>query len=224
MSDILSPQLQMLLEQIRPLRNSFRVRLTQETVLPSFYVQDFPTYITEQLDLVNKQIQTLGKHLNGDMNSIVTHSNMNREKMQITINKLDANLSNLLSLYQDVIRHQVPLDCAEGQRLLRGTIRHFLTQAENWLDDIVNTLEDPVAACRKRGLPTSGRVELNLCLDFSPDVHLNDLQKWVEQYARVKRVEIRATQQKSHGLGLLGTIGALWLGSEIIEHLFGKDD
>jgi hypothetical protein len=225
MSDILPPQLQIFLELIRPLRNSFRVRLAQSLPLPSLYVQDFPSYITEQLDLVNKQIQTLDKHFNGSLNAIVVRSDVKRENIQIEINKLDVTLSNLLSLYQDAVRHQVPLDCAEGQRLLRGTIRYFLTQAENWLDNIVDTLEDPVAACRKRGLPTSGRVELEMTLDMSPDVNLNDLQIWVKEYVRVKRGEIRAAQRNSaQGLGFFGTIAALWLGSEIIEHFFGDKD
>lgn len=224
MSVTLPPQLQLFLELIRPLRDSFHVRYTHKSTLPDEATADFSSYIAHLSDTLSKLLDALDKQVNRKLNAVVMSDHATWNEIQLEINKLDRMLGELLSEYLYASRQIVSPDCTEGQRLLLSIMRHILTQIKNWLDDIVETLEDPVAACQKRGLPTSGKVEITLTVDITPPKLLAELKSWTDNYVVRKRREIRATQRAaSQGGGFWEVLLGLWIGSEILEHLFGKN-
>jgi hypothetical protein len=94
--------------------------------------------------------------------------------------------------------------------------RHSLVQVRDWLKELVDALEDPVAAARSRGIPISGQVELPFYLTMTSAPALEQLTAWISRHS--------SSSRRSGGLGFWGTVGALVLGWGIGDALFGDDD
>ncbi len=224
MNDILPPQLQMFLELIRPVRNSINARYTHRSELPNEVTADFRAYFVRECDKLADLTAPLDKLVSRNLNKVVMNRHITRARMQREIDRLDGLLDGLLTQYLHVSRQIVPPEGKQGQRLLLSLMRHILTKMQNWLNDIVETLEDPLAACRKRGLPTTGHVEITLTVDIADEKLLAALRRWTDDYVAEQRRAMRmARRTASSSGGFWQSLFGVWLGVEIFEHLFGKD-
>ena len=52
---------------------------------------------------------------------------------------------------------------------------------QTWLTEVLESLDDPVRALRKRGLPTEGHVEIAITLTLEPPWQVEALARWAEQ-------------------------------------------
>ena len=64
------------------------------------------------------------------------------------------------------LRRRAAGEFAEGACLLAGVYDGLLGRIETWLEDLVESIADPLAAIERKGLPTSGYVELPLTLNI----------------------------------------------------------
>ena len=62
-----------------------------------------------------------------------------------------------------------------------GSARDLLEQVQAWLNDVLQTVDDPVGALQKRGLPTEGHVEVTIGLTVEPLWQVDDLARWAQQ-------------------------------------------
>ena len=124
---------------------------------------------------------------------------------------------DLLAVYREVLALNPYGRDTQARDLLAGVYRHTLVEIRDWLEDLVETLADPIAVVRRRGLPTTGYVELPLTLTLTAAPELASLSHWVGSNAG-------GAARRQSGLGFWGTVGALILGWGIGEALFGDDD
>lgn len=138
--------------------------------------------------------------------------------------RMEICLERLLDDYGEVRRANFSHEDSEGARLLEKVYRDTLLQIQDWLDETVECVNDPMGALKKRGLvlEKGKRVAITLDLDFEPPPAMDDFVQWTVQRGDTLIDEERAKSNKASGrmgcLGLLATFGlGWWLGS-------GSDD
>ena len=121
-----------------------------------------------------------------------------------------------------------------GYELLLAVYRHTLAQIQAWLLDVVECLADPMAALKKKGLPTSGEVQLNLSLTFTSPPEQGELLDWIReqteeeerraeeaeaQFAAIEEARLEEERKLSAFGGLAAVVAGIFLGG-----LFFGDD
>lgn len=131
--------------------------------------------------------------------------------------RMEICLERLLDDYDEVRRANPGPENSEGTRLLEKVYRDTLLQIQDWLDETVECLNDPMGALKKRGLVLEAgkRVAITLDLDFEPPPSMNHLVRWTVRRGDTLIDEERAKSNKGWGhmfwMGLLALIGLGWL-------------
>ena len=73
------------------------------------------------------------------------------------VGAFEAHLQVLLDGYMEVLAWGGARSARRGRDLLAEVYRDILTQIKDWIEEIVETVEDPLAAIKRRGLPTKGK-------------------------------------------------------------------
>ena len=109
--------------------------------------------------------------------------------------------------------------------LLAGVYRHLLTEIRNWMEELVEVIGDPLAAVKRRGLPTSGYVELPINLTLTEAPQLAELHDWLVPGLRgAGNDRLPPARARKSGLGFCGTVAAAVLGFAIGDWLFGGEE
>ena len=95
-----------------------------------------------------------------------------------------------------------------------AVFRHTLRQIRGWLRDVVDTAADPVAVLKRKGLPTSGRITLELAIDFTTPKELDEFTDWIDE-------QEQAEYRKS---GFWKGVAAVAFGIFLGGMFFGDDD
>ncbi|MBK8891153.1 MAG: hypothetical protein IPN75_12680 [Dechloromonas sp.] len=102
-------------------------------------------------------------------------------------------------------------------------VAHHLGEVRDWLGDLIETLVDPVAALKKRELPSSGEVKLPLTLRLTAAAQLAKLSRWTTR----QQVSPPVTEYQPppiSGLRYWGTLGTILIAWGIGGALFGGND
>ena len=92
------------------------------------------------------------------------------------------------------------------------------------MDELIEVIDDPLAAVRRRGTPTSGHVELPITLTLTAAPQLAELYDWLElDLLEPGDYGSRSAPAEKQGLGFLGTAAAVALGFGIGSWLFGGE-
>ena len=138
---------------------------------------------------------------------------------------LEVYLDTLLTRYSEVRRWRADTSDQHARRLLAGAYRHLLTELRDWMDELIETIDDPLAAVRRRGLPTGGSVEIPLTLTLTEAPQLAELHDWLEsELLGAGSYGLQPAPTEKPGLGFLGTVAAVALGFGIGEWLFGGEE
>ncbi|TXT22775.1 MAG: hypothetical protein FD134_2396 [Gallionellaceae bacterium] len=216
--------LQIFLEAVRPVRSRLYGALEQR-VARGVEPLDFPGCLYDLFGVLERFAQNLDCIVNDRIGKVVQRNDVSKDEILGAVRDFERELDSLLSAYQSVRALKVCGDDALARGLMEEVYLHLLHQIRGWLDELVEVLSDPLGSIKKRGLPTSGYVEIPINLTLTPAPQFAKLAAW----ANAQREKIGARTRfhaafKPDGLGLLGTLGVMWLGWEIGEHLFGKDD
>ena len=136
---------------------------------------------------------------------------------------LEVYIDNLLASCSEVRRWRLGASDVPARDLLAGVYLHVLTEIRDWIDDLLEVIADPVAALERRGLPTSGQVELRLDLVITEASQLAELRRWAERNGIVDHGPPSAPAGQP-GLGFCGTVVAAVLGFAIGDSLFGDEE
>lgn len=220
----LTRPLQIFLVALKPIRSRLYSALEQR-IVPAVEPPDFPGCLSKLFDPMDRFAQNLDGLVNGSLGRVVRRSDASEAEILNAVRGFERELDNLLSAYQSVRAIKVCGDDARARDLVEEIYLHLLHQVLDWLDELVEVLDDPLGSIKKRGLPTSAYVEIPVNLTLTSAPQLAELSAWAN--ARREKISARTgfhAVSKPDGLGLLGTLGVAWLGWEICEHLFGKDD
>ena len=99
-----------------------------------------------------------------------------------------------------------------------------MTEIQDWLDELVETIDRPLAAVKRRGLPTSGHVTLRLTLTLTEAPELAGLRRWTESYRLPAAGNASHAPAARSGLGFWGTVGAVVTGFAIGDLLFDDEE
>lgn len=138
------------------------------------------------------------------------------------VGRLEGRLDDLTDGYDEVRRWDARVSDEEARQLLEGVYLHVLTDILAWLDEMVEAIADPVAAAKRRGLPTSGKVKLNLQLAITDPPQLPALYRWAQRNGH--HVAEPSSGRKESGRDFWGTVGAVVVGCAIGDWMFGGDE
>ena len=210
---VLPPHIITLGSAVRPLLSKLEARMTDTPTHRTVAKYHMVDAVSDQLDELAGTTSGLVTKVNvlGDVLSTVgTDAEIHR-----VVRGLEVYLDDLLAQRFEVLRWRAVGPDARALDLLAGVYRHLLTEIRDWLDELVETIADPVAAVKRRGLPESGEVDLQLMLALTEAPQLVALHRWVERNHR--------SAGKSNP-GFLGTVGAVVVGIAIGNWLFGDEE
>lgn len=164
--------------------------------------------VAYRLPLLESALQQLTAYINGPLARLVAAREASTTEVYRVAGGLESAVDPLLHGRADA--HTLAHRHASGGDSLVEVYDHFLGELRDWLSAIDEVLRKPVAALRRRGLPTTGQVTLPLMLEFSTPPALHELR--------------RAEREQGVGKGLPGILMLLGLGYLAGSWLFGRDD
>lgn len=219
--------LQIFLALIKPVRLHLYSAM-ERCAVPSVEQPSFLTRLPELIEPLKKFAENLDRTVNRRMGIVVQRSDATDAEIASAVRDFEQELRRLLSACDYVRALKVCDEDVRARALLEDAYLHLLRQIRDWLDELVDILSDPLGNIKKRGLPISGYVEIPINLTLAPAPQLAQLTAWAG--ARREKLEVRIvfdtspSTRQAKGFGVLGTLCAIWMGWEIGEHLFGKDD
>lgn len=208
---ILPSSLVALGEALRPVALKLRTDMAREP-LRTDREDDMLEFAWGHLGMIREDIQRIESEINDGLAVVDSPADAHR-----AVGRLEVRLERLLSRYHDVKSVSPSLDDAEGWSLVRDVYRRLLIEIRRWIDELVEVLDDPIAALKARGLPTEGRVEIPLTLTMTASPELERLIRWAEDRASDKEEEHQASRS-TFGFWalLLAVFGLGWM--------FGDDE
>lgn len=229
MSDepLLPHRLTLLGEAMRPVWKNIE-REINHPIQPSRLVNGMKELIPSHLDALVTAVQRLEKRVNQTMPDIITNEDATDAAIYRSVGGFEALMDDVLAEYQEIRSLDVRGSDREARDLLAGIYCHTLGEVCDWLQELVETLADPMATVIRRGLPTSGNVTLTLALTLTAAPQLPAMAQWAKRHAVLLTTPLAPARyqppQRSSGLGFFGMVAAVALGWGIGEALFGDDD
>lgn len=130
------------------------------------------------------------------------------------VGRYEMVLDGLLARYAELRQARPRSAHRRGHELLVTVFRHTLTQIQDWLRDVVDTATDPIQVLKRKGLPTSGNVSLELVIHFTTPKELEMFTDWMAE-------QEEAEDRKS---GFWNGVAAVLFGIFLGGLFFGDDD
>lgn len=213
--------LQIFLAALKPVRQHLYSGLRQ-TVLPVVETPDFLGRIAGLLNPLELFVQNTDRIINKKLGVVVQRSDASEVEILSAVRNFEHELHSLLSAYQAVRALKVCVEDVYARQFLEEIYLHLFNQLGAWLDELLAVLSDPAGTLKKRGLPTSGYVNVPITLTLTSAPQLAKLVAWCR--ARDDEAGDAVQSAAPARIGWLATIGLTWLGWEFIEHLIGSDD
>ena len=99
------------------------------------------------------------------------------------VRAVEAHLQVVQDGYVEVLAWRGSGSVRQGRDLLAEVHRDVLTQIKDWIEEIVETVKDPLAAVKRRGLQTDKDVTLTIDLTLRPPQALEQLVHWAGKNA-----------------------------------------
>ena len=184
---ILPPHVTLLGEALQPLLMKVEAHLS-EPACANGIAEVFEDFASRALDDLKVFVERLCSEANGVLNEVVSAEAPTEAGVYRAVGRFEMVFDEFLDSYSE-LRDLRPYPEEQGHGLLLAVYRHTLKEVEVWLRDVVESLADPMAALQKRGLPTSGDVELELSLTFTTPKEMGELRDWMKQQAKAAKKE-----------------------------------
>ena len=215
-SATLQPGAAALGEALRPMLSALQTQLDAR-VRSDLQVSDAAGKIADHLDemadtvsVLEAKVNTLGELLSREAPAAEIHR---------AAGGLEVHLDTLLARYTEVRRWRPGASDLYARALLAGAYLHLLTETRSWMEELVEMIGDPLAAVKRRGLPTSGYVELPSTLTLTAAPQLAELHGWLDRELPVPPAPAREPR-----LGFCGALVGAVLGFAIGGWLFGGEE
>jgi hypothetical protein len=215
----LPPRLVCLGEAMAPVLEKLDAALAEQA-LPTVRVGSIVDVIRGGLAALGRSMPRLSDQVNGLMTDVAANESASDRDVYRAVGRFEGVLDEIISDYRRVCLHSAYGSDEEACGLLAGTYRHSMREIQVWLQDLVETLADPKEALHRKGLPTTGSIEIPLTLTLTSAPEMAGLQRWGERHSLYSPSPTPTNQ----GLGFWGTVGAIAIGWGIGEAPFGDDD
>ena len=201
-------------EEFRLMAEELSMRM-DETPFETGTVYNIFDLVDEHLTLLGDHVSAFGDQISAGLGRLTYEPD---EYFRGVASRISLELDCILDGY-DQVRHLMPSDeDFEGWSLLVEIYEDTLSQIQDWLREVVEFLDDPVAGVRKRGNPADGSGGVNLHLEMRAPRQLNRLTRWLDHRGHdptAAQNEAWAAQDRRHAhrTGMVaGTLLGLWLG------------
>ena len=168
-------------EALRPLLSKVRGEVPAPTVR-ALVTTEFLGRRLRDLERAAERVELV---VEGLMRDVIAVEDAPDEEVFRAVARLECRLDDLLESHAKVRHADADDRYVEGRDLLAETHRHLLGQIESWLEDLVETIADPIAAVERKGLPTSGYVEIPFVLTMDAPPQLGEFRRWVDRMRRL---------------------------------------
>ena len=181
MSDkpVLPPKVVLLGEALHPLW----LKLKEQMDAPASPIRDMPVmseFMSRHLDKVADTAERLADVAVVKLNGVVMDTAVKEADVYRAVGGLETYLDELSAGYLEVRSLRAFGTDIEGRDLLADIYRHLLSEIHAWLGDICETIADPVASLKKRGLPTTDGGKLDFLLNLTASTP-RELMLWMER-------------------------------------------
>lgn len=152
------------------------------------------------LGVLEASLERVSKEVSGALGEVVATAEVADAEVHRAIGRFESAVDELLGGYARLCGSRRDAWRWRVHELLVAVYRHTLTELRDWLQDTVATIADPMAAIRKRGLPTSGQVTLDLTLTFTPAPEGDELLNWIEWQEQRAEDQRKADDQRASNL------------------------
>lgn len=140
-------------------------------------------FLSQRLRELDRAIARLEAAVEAMMADVIAKEGADDTDVYRAVARLESRVDDFVDDCAD-LRCRTEGDFLEGARLLANVYDGLLGRIENWLEDLVESIVDPLAAVERKGLPTSGYVELPLKLNIDAPQRIAELQDWVDRELR----------------------------------------
>ena len=221
-SATLRPGVTALGEALRPMLSELQTQL-DAPVRSGLRVSDAAGEVADHLDEMEDTLSALTAKVNtlGEL--------LSREGPVAGIHRaaggLEVHLDTLVARYSEVRRWRPSASDLSARALLAGVYLHLLTEIRSWMEELVEVIDDPLAAVKRCGFPTSGYVEIPITLTLTEAPQLAELHDWLErELLGAGDDRLQPAPARKSELGFCGTVAAAVLGFAIGGWLFGGEE
>lgn len=204
-------------EAMAPVLGKLDAALAEPSV-PTVRAVSIFDVVKDGTSVLSASIHRISDQMKGLMTDVVAKESVSDRDVCRVVGRFERVLDEIIDAYRTVNQQYCHGSDEEARVLLAGAFRHSMREIQVWLRDLVDTLANPNAALRRKGLPTTGTIEVELTLKLTPAPETAGLQRWVDRQKRDRQAS------ENQGLGFWGTVGAIVIGWGIGEALFGDDD
>lgn len=209
--NILAPHIVLLGEALQPVLRRVEAELSKPAHPTG---KSFIAVAEHSLGYLGDAVERLSAEMNRVLNSVVEAADVPDAQVHRAVGRYEVILDGLLERYAELRQARPRLAHRRGHELLVTVFRHTLTQIQDWLRDVVDTATDPMQVLKRKGLPTSGNVSLELAIHFTTPKELEKFTDWVAEQEEAE------DRKSSFWNGLAAVAFGIFLGGLF----FGDDD
>ena len=186
---LLPPRVTRMGEALRPLLHKVREGAARSAPAESERVT--LDLLREHLHDLEMAVNRIVDAVDGMMNEVVAAEDAGDPEIYRAVARLESRVDDLQEGRARLL-HAVADDThEEGRSLLADTYVHLLGQIATWLEELVDFIADPIAAAKRKGLPTSGYVEVPFTLTVeTPPQFREKFQAWTARVGTTERTAV----------------------------------
>lgn len=195
-----------------------------EITPPTIPVDSMLEESSDSLRDLKQAMHKLSDVINLITREVVSNAGANEKVIYRSVGRFDAVLDMAMDQYK-YAKSLLPKNNEQDARDLLVKIHlHSLLEVKSWLDDLVETLLNPLETLKRKGLPIEGEIKVPLTLTLTTSPYLDSLLRWYEHHLNINKNIETTTQSKVASLGLLGKIGVIATGWYVADSIFGKNE
>lgn len=202
-----------------------RLRMAMDyNAAPSGLEAVMPEFLSHHLDAIQRVLSRLPLRVAGLVSENTSGGESDTAQVYLAVGRLEEALSGWVYGYQEVKASLAQPDFGEVRKLLLGVYRHHLLEVCDWLDSLVEIINDPASAMERLKLKMGERSTLTFSLSVTIASEMDELMAIAKQINTDGSSELESTSAKTSGhsgSGLLGTLGALAFGMGITSAALG---
>ena len=207
----LSPQLIAVRDAIGPVVRRFRAR-TDAVPRQADPVHDMFDFISHHLQALEDWATDIADEIGEGLGRVASDPDATDEEVRFAVYGLERSLRRLLRGFDNVRSVNPNRTQKRGWDLLMRVYQHLVDQVQGWLDELVECLDDPLAAAEKRGVADRETLELPVTLALDPPAETMALVRWAQDHgARSAQTAERTARWRARLVGLLVVVCLVWL-------------
>jgi hypothetical protein len=216
-------------QAVLPVIKNVRLAMVRK-VRPSGLAFEAITDLSSHMGLISNALTHFSPRIQGLMTEVIQNDDAGLAEASRSAGRLEQVLFEFVEGYQTAkAAHAPDAESREARLLLLGVYRHYVKAICEWLDDLVNSINNPIAALKKQSIPVASNVVLKVTLNMTSPPQMAKLEALAARLRQNFELSIEAPPiatapdiPVNDGNGILGCVGALLFGVGLTNTVFGR--